>query len=247
MRSRWSVGLTCFLAFLVCFQLVCAAPAESVTPSASLSSTERSRPTTRPARPTERPRPDGSPATTRGSAPAEDDDTNRGSSNTSTSSHSIFIAPITIHSTHPSWDRTPGHPITHTGVPRPWPTSPSPDSSSSTRSHGQSAVAIVFEVIGGAVGLLVLLALGRCYYSYRRTPPRDRISALLSRHQLEREMQEQARDRMARFSQAVETYRWRPPPPPYQHAPAYEEVAESDGSIDWGRPSVPPTTHPPTP
>ena len=115
------------------------------------------------------------------------------------------------------------------------------------KSTGQSTSSIVLEVLAGIVAAVVLFLVGRCYYSYRRTPARDRIGALLNRHRLEREMEEMERDRMERFSRALDSRRWRPPPPPYQHAPEYESVITSDDSIDWGRPSLPPTTHPPSP
>ena len=97
------------------------------------------------------------------------------------------------------------------------------------------------------MGLVIVLALARCLYAYKRAPPRDRISALVQRHNLEREMEELERDRMATLARALESFRWRPPPPPYQHAPAYETVVnpEGDGSIDWGRPAEPSLTHHP--
>ncbi|EJF62400.1 hypothetical protein DICSQDRAFT_135993 [Dichomitus squalens LYAD-421 SS1] len=116
-----------------------------------------------------------------------------------------------------------------------------PSSSRNSNGHGQSAVAIAFEVIAGVVGLVVVLALARFLYAYKRTPPLDRVSVYVNRHNLEREMEEMERDRMATFARALESFRWRPPPPPYQHAPAYETVVnpEGDGSIDWGRPTEP--------
>lgn len=99
----------------------------------------------------------------------------------------------------------------------------------------------------------ILFSFGRCFYSYRKAPERDRIAALLNRHRLEREMEEMERDRVDRFRQMMEStsYQWRPPPPPYQQAPAYEAVvgsgSDGEGSVDWGHPSIPPRTHPPTP
>lgn len=156
-----------------------------------------------------------------------------------TKSHSLVI-PHT-RTPYPTW-----HP--HTTGSHPHPFSPGTPIPSSTRSsaHGQPVVAIVFEVLAGAAGLFIVLALARCLYSYKRTPSRDRIGALLNRHRLEREMEDlEQRDRMARISRALEPYRWRPPPPPYQHAPAYDSVVNADSSIDWGRPTQPVPSHSP--
>ena len=68
--------------------------------------------------------------------------------------------------------------------------------------------------------------LGRtcCLWSWRRTPHRDRIESLLSRHYLEQEMEQRERQemeqRILRSSSLL-----RPPPPPYQRAPSYEAIA----------------------
>ncbi|RDX53900.1 hypothetical protein OH76DRAFT_1399057 [Lentinus brumalis] len=241
MRPRWS-GLTCFFAFLLCFQLALAAPADTVT--SSLTTPNSSVPPTTSRNPATR------SATHAADGDGEDSsrEASRTSSTSKTQSHSLAIPTPHTH-THPTqWSHSINFTGTRPFMPHPVPTRPvgGPHSSSS---HGQSAVAIVFEVLAGALGLFVLLALGRCWYSYRRVPPPDRIGALLSRHQLEREMEEQQRDRMERVSRAMEAYRWRPPPPPYQPAPAYETVAatDSDGSVDWGRPSFPSASHPRSP
>ena len=73
------------------------------------------------------------------------------------------------------------------------------------------------------MGAFLLFMLSRCIYSWRRTPNRDRIEGLLSRHYLEREMAERERQemeqRILRSSSII-----RPPPPPYISAPAYEEI-----------------------
>ncbi|RPD66972.1 hypothetical protein L226DRAFT_608239 [Lentinus tigrinus ALCF2SS1-7] len=245
MRPRWS-GLTCFFAFVLCFQFALALPAETgtstLTSHSPSSTAEDSRPTAR-------------TSESRSITPAADDHGDSDDSHSSTqashrtsSSHSLAIPIPHTHTPH-SWSHSLNYTGTHTFLPHPPPTGPvggSPPRSS----HGQSAVAIVFEVLGGAVVLLIVLAIARCWYSYRRTPPRDRIGALLSRHQLEREMEEQQRDRMERINRAMEPYRWRPPPPPYQPAPAYDAVVATDspeGSIDWGRPSFPSASHPRSP
>ncbi|KAI0720314.1 hypothetical protein C8T65DRAFT_801840 [Cerioporus squamosus] len=247
MRPRWS-GLTCFLAFVWCFQLALAAPADTVTSSLTSDTPSASH--------------DSSRTTSRQSesrsathAADDDDGTSRQASRTlatsTTSSHSLAIPSVHTHSHPTHWSHSINFTGTRPFAPHPVPTGPL-DSSHSSSPHGQSVVAIVFEVLAGALGLFVLLALTRCWYSYHRVPPPDRIGALLSRHQLEREMEEQQRDRMERVSRAMEAYRWRPPPPPYQHAPAYDTVVatdSADGSIDWGRPTFPSASHsrPPTP
>jgi len=89
-------------------------------------------------------------------------------------------------------------------------------------SHHQPPVAIAFEVIAGFALLSLILCCGRCMYKYRRMPARDRISAILDRHRLERELEEMEEA----HPYARRTSLTRPPPPAYQHAPAYEGVSE---------------------
>ena len=232
-------------------RLALALPAETVTSSSASSTPTTTDEDSRPTRTTER---TATRSATRAADHDGDGDGSRSSAQAShasistTSSHSLAIP--TPH-THPHLSHSFNFTGTHTFQPHPLPTDPAGDHQPPS-SHGQSAVAIVFEVLAGALALVIVAALARCWYSYRRTPSRDRIGALLSRHQLEREMEEQQRDRMERISRAMEAYRWRPPPPPYQHAPAYETVVatdSADGSIDWGRPSFPLASHsrPPTP
>ena len=84
-------------------------------------------------------------------------------------------------------------------------------------------VGIVFGVLGGIAGFFLLFAFGRCVHSWRRTPGRDRIRTMMDRHYLEREMQEREREDIERRFIQVVPFR-RPPPPPYQHAPAYDAV-----------------------
>ncbi|CAL1701331.1 unnamed protein product [Somion occarium] len=110
-------------------------------------------------------------------------------------------------------------PPTQSGNPLAVPSSTPPDQ---PPSHHQSPVAIVFECLAGLVGLIFIVWFTRCLYQYKRTPRQDRIAALLSRHELEREMEELEREQLQRRRRRTSLLR--PPPPPYQPAPAYESV-----------------------
>lgn len=83
-------------------------------------------------------------------------------------------------------------------------------------SKGPSVAQIFFEVIGGVAGTVVLLALLRCIYVYRKTPA-NRRPPTPEVAQVDRTMA------------LLRTVPWRlppdpPPPPPYQHAPDYTAV-----------------------
>ncbi|CDO73743.1 hypothetical protein BN946_scf185015.g71 [Trametes cinnabarina] len=235
MRSCRRAGIITFFAFLfiVFSHLVLAIPAQKdVSESSASSSTPTSSPSTSTDAqathaPAHGPAPDD-----KGDATQTDpiDHPSEARTGTSTSSrHSILIPPTAHHShPHPSFTTSPGHPITHHFPPPSPPPTVAPPSRPVPADKGQPPIAIAFEVLGGVIALLVLLGLLRCFIVWRRTPPRDRIAALVSRHQLEREMEEQERERIERLSRALEARRWRPPPPPYQPAPQYEEVVRSD-------------------
>ncbi|EMD40946.1 hypothetical protein CERSUDRAFT_91697 [Gelatoporia subvermispora B] len=115
--------------------------------------------------------------------------------------------------------------------PHPPPTQTTTSQSLSTHSHHQPTVAIVFEALAGVVGLIVVLALGRCYWSWKKTPRQDRIAALVNRHALDREMAELERAQLqqrirARQAECV------PPPPPYVPAPpAYDAIAQVEQAV----------------
>ncbi|KAI0677352.1 hypothetical protein C8Q78DRAFT_85597 [Trametes maxima] len=235
MRSSWRVGFVCFFALVTWIQLVCAVPAEKDTSTASASLTL----TTRPSPPSST----SNAAQTRPTAPragalGSNDATQTGltdrqsttQSAHTTTSHSIIIPPTQHRShPHPSWSASPGQPFSIHHFPPPPGQTPQPRPHPPPSSQaGQPPIAIAFEVLGGVIGLAILAGLARCYIVWRRTPPRDRIAALVSRHQLEREMEEMERERMERLNQALEARRWRPPPPPYQQAPEYEAVVNTE-------------------
>ncbi|KXN87972.1 hypothetical protein AN958_07982 [Leucoagaricus sp. SymC.cos] len=110
--------------------------------------------------------------------------------------------------------------------PRPSPDIPSPTVSPDFQPHHedrhrhptQRPIAIVFEVLGGLIGLAALTSCLRCCYIYNKTPKRDRIEAILDRHQLERELAELGRSpralRRSPTSDPLPLYF--PPPPTYE-------------------------------
>jgi len=93
---------------------------------------------------------------------------------------------------------------------------PSPTSSSPLRQlHPQQqtqASTIAGIIFGTLAGLVLMLSVGRCWWSWRHTPSRDRIATLMHRYNLEREMEDAlVQPFMARVR--------RPPPPPYRPRP----------------------------
>ncbi|KAJ7639113.1 hypothetical protein FB45DRAFT_1023855 [Roridomyces roridus] len=112
-------------------------------------------------------------------------------------------------------------------TPRPhWVPPPQPPASATpfvgrhAQGPNESAAAIVFEVLGALAGILLFLGLMRCVYNYHRTPHRDRIAVIMHRHQLQREMDELARNPPERRRASME-----PPPPAYIAPPVYLDVA----------------------
>ena len=83
---------------------------------------------------------------------------------------------------------------------------------------------ILFEVIGGIAGILIIFSLGRCIYKYKRTPRQDRVAALVDRHMLERELAEMEEAQTPRALVRGRRASLVRPPPPYQRAPDYDEV-----------------------
>ncbi|KIM91169.1 hypothetical protein PILCRDRAFT_166561 [Piloderma croceum F 1598] len=105
--------------------------------------------------------------------------------------------------------------------------SPSPTPHVQSHHHHLQITSIVGIVLGAAAGLVLILSVGRCWWSWRKTPSRDRIEALMHRYNLEREMEDAVvRPLRARVR--------RPPPPPYRPPPPGYECA---------LPSSPPPAH----
>jgi len=130
-----------------------------------------------------------------------------------TASHTV---PFTFHHVPPG--------MVTTAPPR-----PNPVNTPVAPSHHQSTAAIAIESVVGFIALVVLALLLRCFYKWKRAPRRDRIAALLSRHQLEREMEELEREDLERrMRQVRRSSLYRPPPPPYLQAPSYEEVIDQE-------------------
>ncbi|KAK0468422.1 uncharacterized protein EV420DRAFT_1504356 [Desarmillaria tabescens] len=78
------------------------------------------------------------------------------------------------------------------------------------------------EILGGIIAIAIVLSLIRCIISYRRTPKRDRIAAIIHRHQLHREMDD-LEYRMSPFYNGKRSSLKELPPPPYfPRPPAYE-------------------------
>lgn len=107
---------------------------------------------------------------------------------------------------------------------------PDPVSSSHTEKHrstGQKPIAIFFEVLCGLVLFGLMIALLRCFCSYRRTPTQDRIAAVVNRHHLEREMRDIERSINVRRHSSLRE----PAPPPYfPPPPTYLESSISSST-----------------
>lgn len=94
------------------------------------------------------------------------------------------------------------------------------------RRSSQKPIVIVFEVLGGLIGLAVIISCLRCCYVYNKTPKRDRIAAVLHRHQLERELEELERNPLAlRRSPTGD-----PVPPYFPPPPTYETVTSTNST-----------------
>jgi len=91
---------------------------------------------------------------------------------------------------------------------------PGSDASPHSSKKGPNVAQIFFEVLGAVAGALVLLALLRCLYVYKRTPanrcpPTPEVGEV---------------DRTLALLRNPPRLDEPPPPPPYQHAPEYDTL-----------------------
>ncbi|KAF5387673.1 hypothetical protein D9615_000609 [Tricholomella constricta] len=128
---------------------------------------------------------------------------------------------------------------THTRPPRPTRTR-NPDSRQPHRPSHQTPIVIFFEVLCGVVALMLFLGLLRFFYSYRKTPNRDRVSGIISRHQLQMELEELRRRPTPR------RYSTQEPAPPYvPRPPSYVETASTTTRAAQATYDALPNTSPP--
>lgn len=129
--------------------------------------------------------------------------------------------------------------------PHPEPSSITPKNlqdKSRTKSSQRNAI-IAISTIGGTFVLCFLLALVRCACRYKRPPKRDRIAEAIERDNLQREMEQLARDPHALRQPLV-----REPAPPYiPRPPSYSEtLSESLPRVGTDRNVQPPTMNSPS-
>jgi hypothetical protein len=89
----------------------------------------------------------------------------------------------------------------------------------SSQTH-TSLTGIIFAAIGGFTGLVVLALLARHAIAYSRLPRRTATLTTIERQQLARELAGYAQTAIGRQRQL--------PPPPYEHAPAYESLTQHE-------------------
>jgi len=119
--------------------------------------------------------------------------------------------------THSSHSHTGSATLNFTHSPfEPFPTD-SPAQTTPARSRGPSGWIIFLEVIGTLLGIGLLAALGRCFWSYKKTP-RYRHPRQEGIQQIRQELME---SRLARV------FNRHPPPPPYESAPDYDTAIRS--------------------
>lgn len=85
----------------------------------------------------------------------------------------------------------------------------------------QSPAGLVFGIIGGLLGVVILVLTGRTLLSCYRTPRRDLATDHIDRYNLENELRE-----------IEEARRHENPPPAYRQAPQYEEVIKHAPSVE---------------
>lgn len=127
--------------------------------------------------------------------------------------------------------------LTFTPAP-PIPTSWRGPGPATNRPASNNPASIFFEVFGAVIGFVLVLGLTRCLYNYHKTPPPDRISGVVNRYHLQRELEELERNPFAlrRPSLRDPAPPYIPKPPSYSespsslppHGPEYAEVPSGD-------------------
>ncbi|KAF9058065.1 hypothetical protein BJ165DRAFT_1521382 [Panaeolus papilionaceus] len=150
---------------------------------------------------------------------------------------------------------TPPHPtFTQHPGPRPRPTGTDPPTHVPHRDRdrnsqpAQKPIAIVFEVLAGLVALAIAATIIRCIYNYSRAPKRDRIAEVLSRHQLQRELEELERNPLTlrrEVSVRDPAPPYFPPPPAYTHNLPQPATLAPERPTDYTQ--IPTSTPPPSP
>lgn len=104
----------------------------------------------------------------------------------------------------------------------PFPTQPPHSSGAPHRQSGQKPIFVVFEVVGGLIGSILLIGLLRCCYQYNKAPKRDRITEVLNRHHLQRELAE-----LEQNSHILRRPPLGPAPPYFPAPPPYKIIAST--------------------
>jgi len=108
---------------------------------------------------------------------------------------------------------------------------PTPTDVAESQPFALNSLSILGISIGSVAFLVLLLTLIRCCASWRRTPSRDRIAAMLNRFNLQREMEE--RDWEEHGRRLLGSRFFVPPPPYVPPPPVYKDGRpKSDGSVE---------------
>ncbi|TFK55581.1 hypothetical protein OE88DRAFT_1651955 [Heliocybe sulcata] len=138
-----------------------------------------------------------------------------------TSHHTPVSAPSSNHTTPITMTRVPA-PIVTNHPPNPQMPHPSPRPDRNLP-RGPSAGVIVGAALGSLASIIVLASFARCLYTWRKQPDRDRIAEVVDRYQVQREMEEMAREDLEALRESVRRAPSPPPLPLYNDSrlPAY--------------------------
>lgn len=150
--------------------------------------------------------------------------------------------PSTLHKFPPTTRSPPAHQTPSTTVHAPIP--PAATLSDRPRHHNHELpLHIFFEVLGGLLGLAVLVGCSRCCYIYGVTPKRDRIMAILERHELDRELAALDRTSHPLRRELTPLPVYFPPPPTYENGTP--PALDSHSHPSSARSTSPVYSHPP--